>query len=158
MSDEYDTVHAQSSRKDKRGRDVTGRFDTVLVQDGQTEYVGVKGTSSVRLLAGPMRLLVAGHRVAQVRVIFSLPPEAACMFPPHRQPPKYLAYVEWFSSFEDGPRAPHMLYRIKRSLYNGARLVSVIPLQNVRRGVHLIPSFGPIAPREWTSRGQVHPA
>ncbi|KAH7904086.1 hypothetical protein BJ138DRAFT_1019618, partial [Hygrophoropsis aurantiaca] len=31
------------------------------------------------------------------------------------------------------------------------RQVSVVPVASLRRSIHLIPKFGPIAPREWTS-------
>jgi hypothetical protein len=38
-----DSVHTQPSRKDKRDKLVAGRFDTVLVSDGQTDSTGIKG-------------------------------------------------------------------------------------------------------------------
>ena len=45
----------------------------------------------------------------------------------------------------------HGLCKIKRSYINNECLASVIPLANIHRSVHLFPSFGQIAPREWTS-------
>jgi hypothetical protein len=39
-----DSVHTQPSRKDKRDNLVAGRFDTVLVSNGQTDSIGIKGT------------------------------------------------------------------------------------------------------------------
>ncbi|KAJ7902969.1 hypothetical protein B0H13DRAFT_1460737, partial [Mycena leptocephala] len=61
-----------------------------------------------------------------------------------------LAYVEWFSAFSPRPEANHLMYKINRSLKNGDRIVSVIPVANIRRSVHLLPKFGPVAPPEWT--------
>ncbi|KAH7919379.1 hypothetical protein BV22DRAFT_1023101, partial [Leucogyrophana mollusca] len=31
------------------------------------------------------------------------------------------------------------------------RQASVVPVASLRRSIHLIPKFGPVAPREWTS-------
>ena len=94
-----------------------------------------------------------GYRVARLRVIFSIPSHIqARLFPPHKPPPHYLAYVEWFSPFPRVPQSHHLLYRIKRSLLpDGRRLASVIPLQNVQRGIQLFPSFGPVASEAYTS-------
>jgi hypothetical protein len=39
-----DSVHIQPSRKDKRNQTVVGRFDTVLVSNGQIDSIGIKGT------------------------------------------------------------------------------------------------------------------
>ncbi|KAJ7796672.1 hypothetical protein B0H14DRAFT_2390413, partial [Mycena olivaceomarginata] len=58
-----------------------------------------------------------------------------------------LAYVEWFSPFTSHPEPPHLLYKIYRSL-DGA---TIVPVDNIRRSVHLLPKFGPVAPQEWTS-------
>lgn len=93
----------------------------------------------------------SGYRVAQVKVIFSIPKHvAARIYPENHKPPPYLAYVEWFTAFEN-PRLDHLLFHVKQSLRNGQRLASVIPLQSIRRGIHLYPAFGAVAPREWTS-------
>ncbi|KAJ7909888.1 hypothetical protein B0H13DRAFT_1616178, partial [Mycena leptocephala] len=62
-----------------------------------------------------------------------------------------LAYVEWFSAFSPEPEPHHLLYKIRRSLKNGARLSSIVPVANIRRSVHLLPKFGPSAPKDWTS-------
>ncbi|KAI0763377.1 hypothetical protein BC629DRAFT_1274380, partial [Irpex lacteus] len=63
-----------------------------------------------------------------------------------------LAYVEWFTPFQRTPQPHHLLYRIQRSLgVNGRPLGSGIPLPSVRRTIQLFPSFGPIAPRVYSS-------
>jgi hypothetical protein len=43
------------------------------------------------------------------------------------------------------------MYKITRSLKDGERLASVIPVHDIVRSVHLVPKFGPTAPREWSS-------
>ncbi|KAH8101620.1 hypothetical protein BXZ70DRAFT_1019531, partial [Cristinia sonorae] len=133
-SNEWDVVHATPARNTKRGRLVNGQFDTALVNDGDGTYIGIDG-----------------YRVAQVRLIFSLPKRAAPLFSETRQPPKYLAYVEWFKDFTF-PLDDHGLYKIKRSLSPvGERLASIIPLSSIRRSVYLFPEFGPVVNRDWTS-------
>lgn len=133
-SDEFDVVCACCSRLNKYDHEISGCFDTVLVNDGTGEFVGVKG-----------------YRVTQVRLIFSFSPRVlSILFPHSTNVPKYFAYVEWFKAFENAPRSNHLLYKIKRSTRQGDRLASVIPLENIDRSVHLIPNFGAIVPHEWT--------
>ena len=43
LSTEMDTVYAIHARKDKLGRPLAAEFDTVLVNDGSGEYIGVAG-------------------------------------------------------------------------------------------------------------------
>ena len=43
MANEWDVVHACQARTDTRGRSVTGRFDTVLVNTGTGQYTGIEG-------------------------------------------------------------------------------------------------------------------
>lgn len=43
MADEHDVVHAAHSWAGKRGRTVSARFDTVLVNGGRGEYSGITG-------------------------------------------------------------------------------------------------------------------
>jgi hypothetical protein len=95
-----------------------------------------------------------GYRVAQVRVIFRLLPKAsAILFPTHSPNvvPKHLAYVEWFSQFTRNPDNNHGMYKITRSLKDGEHLASVIPVHDIVRSVVLLPKFGPVAPREWST-------
>ncbi|THH28685.1 hypothetical protein EUX98_g5504 [Antrodiella citrinella] len=133
-SNEFDVIHATPSRRNKRGQPVDGQFDTAFINDGHGGYSGV-----------------AGYRVAQVRVIFTLPPRAASLFYTANQPPpRYLAYVEWFTAFTV-PDPNHRMFKIKRVVRNDDRLASIIGLRSIRRSVYLFPVFGPIVNREWTS-------
>ncbi|KAJ7738675.1 hypothetical protein DFH07DRAFT_870477 [Mycena maculata] len=130
-----DSIHVQPRKSLRSGKELPGRFDIVLVNDGSGELTGV-----------------AGYRVAQVRTVFSLKPHhIQALFPPGISPPKHLAYVEWFSPFTVQPEPHHLMYKVRRSIKDGDRIASVIPLANIRRSVHLLPKFGPIAPPHWTS-------
>ncbi|PSR75312.1 hypothetical protein PHLCEN_2v9175 [Hermanssonia centrifuga] len=132
-SDDYDVLHVTPSRLDKRGREIPGRFDTALVNDGTGGSLGIKG-----------------YRIAQIRVIFTLPPREIPHLFPSGNAPQYLAYVEWFSAFGQ-PEPNHNMYKVTRSIRNGVREASVIPLTTVHRSAHLYPSFGRSVPEEWTS-------
>ena len=135
QSNEMNVVYAQPARTDTRNRAIQGRFDTVLVNEGDGEYIGLQG-----------------HRVGQVKVIFALTPTAIkSTFPPNSPPPQYLAYVEWFSAFENNPLADHQFYQIEKLFNGNDRLASIVPLSNISRSVHLIPKFDPINYRKWSS-------
>ncbi|TFK52086.1 hypothetical protein OE88DRAFT_1679776 [Heliocybe sulcata] len=131
-----DVVRVRPSRKDKRQHTVPGRFDTVLVNDGTGAAFGVQG-----------------YRVGQIRVVFRLPKRATDdLFPGLIDLPEHLAYIEWFTLFSVRPDRDHRMYKISRQLRNdGARIASIIPISNIRRSCHLLPEFGPVVPREWTS-------
>src|SRR5215472_16277493 len=93
-----------------------------------------------------------GYRVVQVHVIFKFPDTAiAHLFPPHRRPPEHLAYVEWFSPFPRTLAPNHHLYKLTHSIRNGECLASILPVQSLRRSIHLIPEFGHSVPQDWTS-------
>ncbi|KAF7358613.1 hypothetical protein MSAN_01200000 [Mycena sanguinolenta] len=129
-----DAVHVQPAHQ-SHSQHIPGRFDTVLVNNGNGGLTGVEG-----------------YRVAQVRVVFSIPAASLHnLFPPTISPPKHLAYVEWFSPFSSEPEPHHLLYKLKPSYKNGERLCSIIPVANIRRSIQLLPKFGPVAPKEWTS-------
>lgn len=150
-----DSVHIKPERHDGHGNLIPARFDTVLVNDGAGETTGVKGICELLLcsfLITCSPVILPGYRIGQVRVVFSIPNKAAnILFPPHIVPPKHLAYIEWFSPFTRTSEPNHLMYKVKRSLKNGERLVSIIPVTNIRRSAHLLPKFGPVAPQEWTS-------
>ncbi|KAJ7212695.1 hypothetical protein GGX14DRAFT_361455 [Mycena pura] len=133
-NDVVDVVHVKPGYTDRHGRVVGGRFDTALVTDGTGKHTGV-----------------AGYRVGQVRVVFSLTDRVWGKVLPNTsaRPPKHLAYIEWFSKFPASQDLNHGMYKISRP--SGERITSIIPVEHVRRSVHLFPQFGAVAPREWTS-------
>jgi len=77
-------------------------------------------------------------------VVFSLPEDDT------QAPSERLAYVEWFSKFTS-PESDHGMHKLKRSMENGARVASIIPISSIRRSVHLFPRFGRVIPEDWTS-------
>lgn len=96
---------------------------------------------------------IIGRRVAQVRVVFSLPDKVRQhLFHPGTVVPRHLVYVQWFSKFPDFPDQNHRMYKVSRCvLEDKSYLASIIPLANVFRSVHLLPKFGPVAPSDWIS-------
>ncbi|KAJ7812550.1 hypothetical protein B0H14DRAFT_2605662 [Mycena olivaceomarginata] len=113
-----DSIHVQPCKTLKNGEDLPAHFDTAVVNGSNGQITGV-----------------AGHRVVQVHVIFSLQAQhIRSLFSRRITPPKYLAYVEWFSPFKD-PEADHLMYKVV----------------NIRRSVHLLPKFGLVAPVDWKS-------
>ncbi|KAJ7716704.1 hypothetical protein B0H16DRAFT_1666901 [Mycena metata] len=119
-----DSIHVQPGKTLKNGDELLARFDTALVNGGSSQITGI-----------------AGYRMAQVRVIFTLQPRHLCSLFSHGiNPLKHLAYVEWFSPFMD-PEPDHLMYKVNR----------IIPVANIRWSVHLLPKFGPVAPADWKS-------
>ncbi|KAK7025769.1 hypothetical protein R3P38DRAFT_3531625 [Favolaschia claudopus] len=130
-----DSIHVQPGKTSRSGKELAGRFDTALINNGSGGITGVDG-----------------YRVGQVRVVFSLKPQhIQSLFGKGPAPPHHLAYVEWFSPFASQPEPHHLMYKVKRSLKDGVRMASIVPVANIRRSIHLLPKFGPIAPPRWTS-------
>ncbi len=94
----------------------------------------------------------SGYRVAQLRVIFSIPEGARnVLFTPGTKISRHLAYVEWFSKFTANPEPDHWMYKLSRAMKDSFRYATIIPIANIRRSVLLFPKFGPVAPPHWTS-------
>ncbi|KAJ7712786.1 hypothetical protein B0H14DRAFT_3902164 [Mycena olivaceomarginata] len=130
-----DSIHVQPSKTLKNGELLPARFDTALINDGTGGMTGSQ----------------ARYRVVQIHVIFTLRQHhLRHLFLPGVVPPTYLAYVEWFSPFTM-PEPDHLMYKVNRSLKDGERLVSIVPVGNIRRSIHLLPKFGPVAPAAWKS-------
>ncbi|KAK7439988.1 hypothetical protein VKT23_017241 [Stygiomarasmius scandens] len=134
-----DSIHCQPARRDNRNKMVPGRFDTALISTSDNLDTSKAG--------------LTGLRVGQVRCVFEIAESALRMMFDERdvpRPPKHLCYVEWFSAFRRAERHHH-LHKISRDIVNGERQASIVPVDFLRRSVHLIPRFGAHAPKEWTS-------
>ncbi|KAI0062603.1 hypothetical protein BV25DRAFT_1803728 [Artomyces pyxidatus] len=136
-----DAIHARPAYRDTQGRLQPGRFDTALLDDERDDE-------------DEDRRGVEGYRVGQIRMVFGLSlraNEAAFINP--QSAPTHFAYVEWFSRFAGAAEPNHDMYKVTRSMdWQGVeRMASIVPVQRLRRSVHLLPKFGPVAPREWTS-------
>jgi hypothetical protein len=154
-----DTVHAQPAYRDKQGRNIPGRFDTVLVK--------IKSSSEHSIhrwliFLTHIRLLIKAidFCVAQVRAIFKLPPRVAEEFFPSGQgtdSPQHFAYIDWFTPFSAQPLSDSKFYKIWRCYqyhdtpphctHDG----TVIDVRSIYCSAHLIPQFGRSTPQEWTA-------
>ncbi|EIW74785.1 hypothetical protein CONPUDRAFT_132383 [Coniophora puteana RWD-64-598 SS2] len=134
--DTFDSVHVQPSRYNPDGAVASpARFDTVLVRVDADTSAGIKQ-----------------YRVAQVRLIFTLPDSVMrLLLPGFTEFPEHLAYVEWFSAFTSSPDRASGLYKVHRDVNGGQRQASVIPVSVIERSVHLIPKWGAVVPSRWTS-------
>lgn len=65
--------------------------------------------------------------------------------------PGHLAYIEWFTTFQQLPHRDHKMYKISPEYKDGVRFASIVPVEQIVRSVMLFPQFGPVANREWTS-------
>jgi hypothetical protein len=112
-------------------------FDTVLLKyDAKND--DTKGTA------------LEGVRVAQVRLLFDLPPHllsVSSTVQPHSTPVQ-LAYVEWFKPFRP-PDTLTGMYTVSRAMRSGRPLVEIVPIHNIVGSIHLVPRFGTDAGRHW---------
>jgi hypothetical protein len=153
-SEIVDVVQVRPEQKDACGRPIPPRFDTVLVR-GKSQDGVMHGSNGESHLYNDIVLpdCYAGHRIAQVRVVFEIPSKVVhVVFPSlDTTPPEHLAYVEWFSPIPITPGPNHLLYRVTRLAHHGQRRASIIPVESILRSVHLFPVFGQRAPREWNT-------
>ncbi|KAI1781775.1 hypothetical protein LXA43DRAFT_977924 [Ganoderma leucocontextum] len=131
----HDAAHARPARKDRQGRAVPARFDTVLVNEGAGGPTGVKG-----------------YRVGRVRLIFTLPCRACKDLLPDVIAPGPLAYIEWYTPFKDPDRI-HGMYKVSHARNaRNEHLADIVEVRMIRRSCHLIPAWGStIVPRGHTS-------
>jgi hypothetical protein len=87
--------------------------------------------------------LFLGLQVAQVRVIFDLPPHFGIF-------PHPLAYIEWFTPL-GRPDASTGIYSITRSTRQTRRNSAIVSVDNILRGCHLIARYPREVPSSWTS-------
>ena len=73
------------------------------------------------------------------------------LFFPHHLPSRHLVYIEWFSPFPPNPMPHSLMYKVTRMLHHGFCIASIIPIHGLIWSVHLIPKWGPLVPRNWTS-------
>ncbi|KAN0142113.1 hypothetical protein V8E53_000575 [Lactarius tabidus] len=136
-SEVNDAVIVRPEHIDTHGRTVPSRFDTVLVRGGHNATM--HGNN--------------GNRIAQVRVVFQIPSKVLPnVFPSSTtKVPSHLAYVEWFSPLSATPDSNSGMYKVSRLVHQGRRRAAIIPVERIMCSVHLLPRFGPAAPRAWKS-------
>ncbi|KAI0054953.1 hypothetical protein BV25DRAFT_1816322 [Artomyces pyxidatus] len=138
-----DVVHARPAYIDSQKRLVPGRFDTALLKEqGEAEEDDEE------------RRGVIGYRVGQIRLVFGLSIRANnAAFSKPQDAPTHFAYIEWFSRFAGAAEPHHNMYKVLRSMnrQRTERVASIVPVTQLHRSVHLVPKFGPEAPREWSS-------
>ncbi|KAJ6586000.1 hypothetical protein B0H19DRAFT_1250743 [Mycena capillaripes] len=109
---------------------VPGQFDTAFIIEDPSQYRNA--------------FHLDGLRVAQIRVIFNLPPQFG-------QFPHPLAYIEWFTPLNQPDRVSGM-FNIRRSTRNHRRNAAVISVQSIVRACHLMPkSNSRLIDPSWTT-------
>lgn len=81
-----------------------------------------------------LNIILAGLRIAQIRVLFKLPSQ-------YGKFPHPLAYVEWFRPFTTRDEATG-LYKVARSTRNRVRHSEVISVNSILQACHLAPKYG----------------
>jgi hypothetical protein len=83
--------------------------------------------------------------------VFSLPSHGIQHTQAEPVLPIHLAYVEWFKPLSGQAEPHHQLYKVRRSLKDGQRMASIIPVSNISRSAHLVPQFDQHVAEEWKS-------
>ncbi|KAK7461710.1 hypothetical protein VKT23_008136 [Stygiomarasmius scandens] len=137
-----DSICAHPRRYNNKGKVTqSARFDTALIK--------LKGLGNSD---GDGDNFLKESRVGRIRVIFSLPQgKLDTLFAVNSMPPKHLAYVEWFSKFNQRADPYSGLHTVKRQTASGTITSAVIPVEMLQRSVHLIPKWDGMVPSEWSS-------
>ncbi|THU90526.1 hypothetical protein K435DRAFT_841439 [Dendrothele bispora CBS 962.96] len=129
-------------------------FDTALINinGGSND---LRGIFSSTLLKDISNIHKADMRIGRIRIILSLPEsKLETLFGLQASPPKHLAYLEWFTKFSTHPDPSSGLHRVKHETNlvagNSSRAASIVPLEMIRRSVHLIPKWGGSVRADWT--------
>ncbi|KAF8190584.1 hypothetical protein K438DRAFT_1919507 [Mycena galopus ATCC 62051] len=112
-----------------RSRGSPAAFDTALIVHDPSTYLPSSG--------------IEGLRPAQIRVIFSLPPQFGSF-------PHPLAYVEWFTPL-NRPDPISGMYTTHRSSTALRRRASVVSVEHLVRACHLTAKCGKLIDRKWSS-------
>ena len=147
-----DSIQAQPEQRDAHQRIIPACFDTALIRSQHTMQ-GDSIKSKSCCFSPDLTNWYAGHRIAQVHVVFHIPSRIIHDVSPSldTSSPTYLAYVEWFSPLTAAPDPKHQLYRVSRQMCDGCRSASIIPVDMILYSIHLIPQFEPVMPKEWNS-------
>ncbi|KAJ7672356.1 hypothetical protein DFH06DRAFT_1266919 [Mycena polygramma] len=104
-------------------------FDTALVIEDPSRYIPSSG--------------IAGLRPAQIRVIFTLPPQFGTY-------PHPLTYIEWFTPL-NRPDPTSGMFTTHRSTRALRRNAAVISIEHLVRSCHLMGKCGATIDPKWTS-------
>ncbi|EJF60366.1 hypothetical protein DICSQDRAFT_147841 [Dichomitus squalens LYAD-421 SS1] len=153
-----DSIHVHPRRVnegDLKDTVIPARFNTALIRMRHSKMPGAESTMRTHVQVHDAQIPLHDLRVGQIRVVFTLPDAALAYYfpgaPPEQRPPRHLAYVEWFSKFSASPEKTSGFYKVSRSLKDGERLVSVIPVGLIQRSIHLTPKWNGPARSDWTS-------
>jgi len=109
----------------------------------RTEGSGGLKVSITGLTTGSnLRLQFLGLRVAQLRVIFELPPQFGSY-------PHPLAYLEWFTSLGN-PDPLTGMHTVTRSTRQSRRNAAIVPVTQIACRCHLIGKLGKEISSAWT--------
>lgn len=151
--DTLDVVHARCATTTRTGRKLSARFDTALVNissgSGEDDSCGIEGGFRFQVQWTFTHGRELDYRIAQVRVVFKLPPSAHRRFETLQS--KHLAYVEWFSPFPRSPEPLHGLYKVSRELSDGLRKSAIIEVSSILQSIHLFPCFSGPWRSSWNS-------
>ncbi|KZV66206.1 hypothetical protein PENSPDRAFT_689159 [Peniophora sp. CONT] len=126
-----DSIIARPAYRDTQRRERKGRFNMAEVDED--------GDGKLRI--GQVRLIFSFTKKGRERVFGDARPDL----------PEHFAYVEWFSRTPANGHRWHGLKLVERSLIEDERVVSVVPLDRIKRSVSLIPHFGPQLNPTWNA-------